>query len=142
LKTQLAPLLTLLAPGYTPAVPTSTFTQTFAAGPVVVFRRIPHFAMFVHPSLGAVRELATPHPDDPLTTVAVSIFFTGKNTVDWKPFYGIGGGFDITPTKHFGLRMQTDVIWDELLDSLLSKGHWTIRASIGPSFHFGKNIAQ
>jgi hypothetical protein len=142
LQAELAPLLAHLTPGYHPAVPTSTFTQGFAAGPALVYRGFKHVGLFIHPSLGYVREVATPHPDDVITTLAVSLFFPSKSELDWKPFYGLGGGADIGITSHVGLRMQTDVIWDELLDNFLSRGHWTVRLSIGPSLHFGKNIAQ
>jgi hypothetical protein len=62
--------------------------------------------------------------------------------MDWQGFYGIGGGLDIGVTRHLGVRMQTDVVWDHLFDDILRNGRWTIRASIGPSFHFGKNIAR
>jgi hypothetical protein len=141
LEAELAPLLSHLAPGYRPAVPTSTYTQGFAAGPALVYRGFKHVGLFIHPSIGFVREVATPHPDDIITTVAVGLFFPSKSELDWKPFYGLGGGVDVGVTRHVSLRMQTDVIWDELLDNFLSKGHWTVRLSIGPSLHFGKNIA-
>ena len=125
---------------YVVSVPTSTFTQTFAAGPVLVIRRIPHIAILLHPSLGALRELATPHPSAGLIQAIVSVFFPGTQQLDWVPFYGFGGGIDFGVTKHVGIRMHTDVVYDHVLSDFLGNGHWPVRASIGPSFHFGKNI--
>ncbi len=142
LQQQLAPLLSLLGPDYHPAVPTSTNTQTFALGPTLVIRHFKHLGILAHPSLGAVRELAVPHASDPLTAVAVSLFFTGKQKLDWQGFYGVGGGFDIGVTRHVGLRIQADAVYDHLINDVLGQGHWTIRASIGPSLHFGRNIAR
>ena len=132
-----------LPKNYVAAVPTHTLTQTFAAGPSLVIRRIPHVGILLHPSLGALRELATPHPADEITQVIVSEFLTGgPRQLDWTGFYGMGGGLDFALTKHVGLRMHTDVVWDHVLSNFLGSGHWTVRASIGPSFHFGKNLNQ
>jgi hypothetical protein len=36
--------------------------------------------------------------------------------------------------------MHTDVVRDHVLSNFLGTPHWTVRASIGPSIHFGKNI--
>jgi len=141
-------LAQLINNGYLPktymaAVPTHTFTQTFAAGPALIIRRIPHVGIILHPSLGALREFATPHPTDEISQVIVSEFLTGgPHQLDWVGFYGFGGGLDFAVTKHVGLRMHTDVVYDHVLSNFLGSGHWTIRASIGPSIHFGKNIAK
>ena len=142
LQQQLAPLLGLLGPNYHPAVPTSTTTQTFALGPTLVIRHFKRVGILLHPSLGAVREFAIPHANDPITQVAVGLFFTGSTKLDWQGFYGVGGGLDIVVTKHFGLRLQSDAVYDHLINDILGNGHWTIRASIGPSFHFGRNISR
>ncbi len=142
LQLELNPLLSLQGPDYHPAVPTHTFTQTFALGPTLVIRHFHHFAILLHPSLGAVRELATPHPNDALTTIAVPLLIPGPNKLDWQGFYGVGGAIDVGVTRHIGIRMSTDVVWDHLFSDLLANGRWTIRASIGPSFHFGRNIAK
>jgi hypothetical protein len=131
-----------LPANYVVAVPTNTFTQTFAAGPSLVIRRVPHIAILLHPSFGALRELATPHPSAGLIQAIVTVFFPGKQELDWVPFYGFGGGIDFGVTKHVGIRMHTDVVYDHVLSDFLGNGHWTIRASIGPSFHFGKNIEK
>jgi hypothetical protein len=132
----------LLPPNYNASVYTTVQTQTFASGPSLVIRHFKHFAILLHPSLGAVHEIATPHPADPIQSTLVTQLIPGKNTMDWQGFYGIGGGLDIGVTRHLGVRMQTDVVWDHLFDDILRNGRWTIRASIGPSFHFGKNIAR
>lgn len=62
--------------------------------------------------------------------------------VDWQGFYGIGGGFDVALTKHFGIRTQADYVYDHLFNDLLRDGRWTTRFSIGPCFNFGRNIAD
>lgn len=131
-----------LPPTYNASVSTDVFTQTFAAGPALVIRRFHHFAILLHPSLGAVREVATPHPDDPLKKSLVATLISGPNKLDWQGFYGIGGGLDIGVTRHIGLRMQGDLVYDHLFNDILRNGRWTVRASVGPSFHFGHNIAR
>jgi len=57
----------LLPPGFTLAVPTHSRTQTFAAGPQLSYRRFTKFTLFVRPSFGAIHEVATPHPRDPIS---------------------------------------------------------------------------
>ena len=60
---------------------------------------------------------------------------------DWQGFYGIGYGFDINLTQHFGIRTQGDLVWDHLFNDILAQGRWTTRFSVGPCFNFGRNIA-
>lgn len=148
LKDEANSTLTLLINnGYLPktykaAVPIDTLSQTFALGPAIIIRHFHKVAIIVHPSFGALRELATPHAQDAITQVIVNEFLPGKNKLDWTGFYGIGGGLDFSLTRHIGLRMHTDLVWDHVINDILGSGHWTIRASIGPSFHLGKNISR
>ena len=122
------------------AVPTEATTQTFAAGSQFEYRRFQRATLFLRPSLGAVRETATPHPVDPLNAaVAASLAPSGHKT-DWQGFYGFGGGFDLNATRHLSLRMQTDVVYYHLFNDILRDGSWTVRWSVGPSFHFGRNM--
>jgi len=141
LQKQIDEILVFL-PGYMPSVTTDVHTQTFAIGPTLVYRHFRHIGLLVHPSIGAVREVATPYPTDAFTEILVSQFVTGKNKVDWRGFYGIGGGVDIGITQHVGTRMHTDLVWDHLFDDILRDGRWTVRCSIGPTFKFGRNIAK
>ncbi len=132
----------ILPKTYQPSVTTNVSTQTFALGPTLIIRHFRHFAILLHPSLGAVRELAKPYPADALTQTLVAELIPTPTKLDWQGFYGIGGGVDVGVTKHFGLRMHVDVVYDHLFNDILRDGRWTVRASLGPSLHFGRNIAQ
>jgi hypothetical protein len=72
LQQQLAAELAALAaagklpPGYTLSVPASSLTQTFAAGPQLSYRHFKKVTIFLRPSLGYIREAATPKPTDPI----------------------------------------------------------------------------
>lgn len=130
-----------LGPAYAlVAVPTDDTTQTFAAGPQYQYRRFERATFFVRPALGAVRESATPRPKDPLNTAVVQQLAPSGHKTDWQGFYGFGGGLDLNATKHISLRMQTDVVYYHLFNDILRDGSWTVRWSVGPSFHFGRNI--
>jgi hypothetical protein len=132
----------LIPASYALAVSTHSTTQTFAVGPQLAYRHFSHLTLFVRPSLGAIHEVAVPHPADAIATaVAAQLAPTGKKT-DWTGFYGFGGGFDILFSKHVGLRTQADLVYDHLFNDLLADGRWTVRFSIGPCFNFGRNIAK
>jgi hypothetical protein len=132
----------LIPAGYALAVSTHSTSQTFAVGPQLAYRHFSHLTLFVRPSLGAIHEVATPHPADPVATAIVAqLAPTGKKT-DWTGFYGFGGGFDILFSKHIGIRTQADLVHDHLFNDLLADGRWTVRFSVGPCFNFGKNIAK
>lgn len=131
-----------LSPNYVLAVPTHSFTQTFAAGPQYEYRHFSKATLFLRPSIGAIRELATPHPTDPFSTLIVSQLAPSGNKLDWTAFYGVGGGVDYSLNHHVGFRVQFDFVHDHLFSDLLASGRNTFRASVGPSFHFGKDIAR
>ena len=131
-----------LPPNYQLAVPTHSFTQTFAAGPQYEYRHFKKATIFLRPSLGAIRERATPHPADAFSTLIVSQLAPSGSKMDWVGFYGVGGGVDYNVTKHFGVRAQFDYVHDHLFDDLLKDGRNTLRLSIGPSFHFGRNMVK
>jgi hypothetical protein len=130
----------VIPPTYQVYVPVDSNTQTFAAGPQLTYRRFQHVTLFIRPSLGAVRETATPHPHDMVTAaIAQELVPSGKKT-DWTGFYGFGGGYDLNMTKHIAIRMQTDIVYFHIFNDLLRDGRWDFRWSIGPTFHFGGNI--
>ncbi|MEO8725224.1 MAG: hypothetical protein ABI383_03795, partial [Acidobacteriaceae bacterium] len=62
----------LVPPTYQFYVPFDSGTQTFAAGPQLFYRHFKHTTWFLRPSIGAIRETATPHPHDFVTTLVVS----------------------------------------------------------------------
>jgi hypothetical protein len=148
LQRNLAALLAQLAaeglvpPGFVLAVPTHSFTQTFALGPVLTFRHFQHLTFSLRPSFGAVRETATPMPHDPVTAAIVQFLVPAGKKTDWRGFYGLGGGVDFIASRRFGFRLQSDVVYDHLFNDILRDGRWTIRFSAGPVFFFGPNIAR
>ena len=61
----------------------------------LAFRHFSHLTLSILPSLGAIHEVAVPHPADAVATaVAAQLAPAGKKT-DWTGFYGYGGGFDM-----------------------------------------------
>ncbi|HUI41974.1 MAG TPA: hypothetical protein VL523_08400, partial [Terriglobia bacterium] len=98
--------------------------------------------LFLRPDLGAIHEVATPMPGDPIAKgIVAQLAPSGKKT-DWTPFYGFGGGVDFLFSKHVGLRVQSDLVYDHLFNDLLKDGRLTVRFSVGPIFNFGKNIKK
>ncbi|MHB1699006.1 MAG: hypothetical protein ACYCSN_02545 [Acidobacteriaceae bacterium] len=142
-----AALAQLMAAGIIPStyvltVPTDSYTQTFAAGPQWMIRHYPRATFFLRPSVGAIRERATPHPTNAVALLFAQQLAPAGYKIDWTGFYGVGFGTDIQATKHFGLRAQMDFVHDHLFNDLLRDSRNTFRFSIGPSFHFGKNVAK
>ena len=64
---------------------------------------------------------------------------SGQKT-DTTYFYGVGGGGDVNLTKHFGIRVQADVVRDHLFSDTLKDARTTVRFSIGPTVQFGNNV--
>lgn len=129
-----------LPPGYALRVPAHAVTNSFALGPQLAYRHFSHATFFIRPSIGAIREGATPHPTDPIASAIAAQLVPSGYKRDWQGFYGVGAGFDILVSKHLGLRTQADYVYDHLFNDLLQNGRWTTRFSIGPCFNFGKNI--
>jgi hypothetical protein len=148
LQRDLAALLAQLAaeglvpPNFVLAVPTYTFTQTFAMGPLLTFRHFQHVTLFVRPSLGAIRKTVTPTAHDPVTATVVRALVPAGKKTDWTGFYGFGGGADFILNRHFAIRLQSDVVYDHLFNDILKDGRWTVRFSVGPTFFFGPNIVR
>jgi hypothetical protein len=141
---QLAQLAALgrLPAGYVLKVPAHSVTQTMTLGPQLAFRHFKAVTLFVRPSFGAMRELATPHAQDPIATaIAMQLAPSGKK-LDWTAFYGFGGGGDLLFSKHFAFRVQADFVYDHLFNDILRNGRRTVRLSIGPCFNFGRNIVE
>jgi hypothetical protein len=132
----------LLPSGYVLAVSAHSTSQTFAIGPQLAYRHFSHLTLFLRPSLGAIHEVAVPHPvasDWFAIHIAQELAPSGQKT-DWQGFYGFGGGFDILFSKHVGIRTQADLVHDHLFNDVLADGRWTVRFSVGPCFNFGRNI--
>ena len=131
-----------LPANYHLSVPTDAATQTFAFGPQLAFRRLSRITLFLRPSLGALRERAVPHPADAFQTVIVGQLAPAGFKLDWTGFYGVGGGADYSISRNFGIRAQMDVVYNHPFNDILANGRWTFRYSVGPSFHFGRNMAR
>jgi hypothetical protein len=148
LQRDLAALLAQLAaeglvpPNFVLAVPTHSFTQTFAMGPLLTFRHFQHVTFFMRPSLGAIRKTIMPKAHDPVTATVVQALVPAGKKTDWTGFYGFGGGADFILTRHFAIRLQSDVVYDHLFNDILKDGRWTVRFSVGPTFFFGPNIVR
>jgi hypothetical protein len=133
----------MIPPGYNLVVPTHSKTQTFAVGPQLAYRHFSQVTLFLRPVYaGAIREVATPNPADPIAKGIVAQLVPSGTKTDWAGFVGFGGGFDILFTHHFGLRTQADLVYDHLFNDLLKDGRYTVRFSVGPAFNFGKNIVH
>jgi len=132
-----------LPPGYSLVIPADSTTQTFAVGPQLAYRHFQKLTLFLRPVFaGAIHEVATPRPGDPIATLVVSQLAPAGKKTDTAGFVGFGGGFDVIFSKHVSVRTQGDYVYDHLFNDLLRDGRWTVRFSVGPAFNFGKNIAK
>jgi hypothetical protein len=132
----------LIPAGYQVAVSTASTTQTFAAGPQLEYRRFRQVTFFARPSIGAIYESATPHPSDVVTTAIVQQLAPSGKKTDWEPFYGFGGGVELNFLRYASIRLQADFVHNDLFADILKNSRNTVRLSIGPAFHFGRNIAR
>ena len=144
LAAQLGPLVQagIIPPTYKLVVPISSQTQTFSAGPQLSYRHFKSVTLFIRPDLGAMREVATPHPTDAISKTVVTELAPSGRKLDWVPFYGFGGGVDINLSKHFSVRVQADLVHDHLFNDLLKDGRNTFRIAIGPGAQWGKNARK
>ena len=138
---QLAALGRLPA-GYKLAVPAASSTKTFTVGPQLAYRHWKPVTLFLRPSIGAIHEVATPQPADPIATLIVKQLAPAGKKQDWTVFYGFGGGADFLFSKHLGLRVQADLVRDHLFNDILRESRGTVRFSVGPCFNFGRNIVE
>ena len=132
----------LLPSGYALSVPTGSTTQTFAAGPQLEYRHYQAVTLFNPPSIGAIYEEARTHPTDAFSTAIVAQLAPSGSKTDWQAFYGFGGGVDVNVFRHASVRVQADFVHNDLFSDILKDSRNTVRLSIGPSFHFGRNIAR
>jgi hypothetical protein len=148
LQNRFGPLVTeliaqgLLPANYVAALPFSSVTQTFTAGPEFPYRRFKRFTPYIRPSCGIINEVATAHPADHLTQLVVNAVAPSGMEEEWTAFYGVGGGVAINVTKHFSLVVQADLVHDHLFPDLLKDGRNTVRFSIGPGFQFGSDVKK
>lgn len=131
-----------LPANYVAALPFSSVTQTFTAGPEFPYRRFKRFTPYIRPSCGIINEIVTAHPANHLTQILVNGVAPSGKEEEWTAFYGFGGGVAFNVTKHFSLVVQANLVHDHLFPDLLKDGRNTIRFSIGPGFQFGSDVKR
>lgn len=130
-------------PGYVVYMPFDVTTYTFTVGPQINFRQLKYVTFFVHPSIGGMHQNTRLNPIDPIQTLlATGLIGTSHKTNDTVPFFGVGGGLELNVHKHMSLRFTTDFVNTGLYSNLLNGRQNDIRFSVGPAFHFGKNVEK
>jgi hypothetical protein len=136
-----------LPPTYVVNIPLSATTQTFTAGTQFSYRHFSKVTLFIRPSLAAFRLNATAHPrpntPDEIVIGALeeaNVLQPNGTIVDWTGAYGVGGGVEFALAKHFGVRADMDAVWNHPFNYVVANGGWSYRYSVGPSFHFGRNV--
>ncbi|MEO6804270.1 MAG: hypothetical protein ABI197_13610 [Granulicella sp.] len=132
--------LAALPPGYHLALPIDVNTQTFTIGSQYVYRHFAKTTLFLRPALSAFRIKSVPHPADPIAALVSSEIAPQGEKTDWVGAYGVGGGAEFAASKHLGIRVQLDAVYNHPYNDILGNGNWTYRYSVGPAFHFGRNI--
>jgi hypothetical protein len=142
-QAKLAPFLSLLPPGFVLAVPYSSTTYTYEAGPQFNYRGLKKVTFFARPALGALHANFTAAPGNPVLTEIVQGLLNGKTTTsDTVVFYGFGGGVTWEITPNFGLRTAADYVHYDFFSDLLNGGRNSVRVTVGTKFSFGKNIVK
>jgi hypothetical protein len=135
-----------LPPTYVVNIPLSATTQTFTAGSQLSYRHFSHVTFFIRPSLAAFRLNATAHPKSEGDAIVIgaleeaNVLQPGGTITDWTGAYGVGGGVEFALAKHFGIRADMDAVWNHPFNYVVANGGWSYRYSVGPSFHFGRNV--
>jgi hypothetical protein len=130
----------VVPPGVPVFLPFDSTTYTFTAGPQFNYRGAKWATFFARPAVGGLHETATLKPNTPLTTLLVAQLVPGGSKSDLQLFYGFGGGFDINATRHVGVQVAVDFVHVNLFQGFLGSGRNSLRISVGPSFHFGRNV--
>lgn len=126
--------------GYTLQLPVEVTTQTYTAGGQLVVRHYRAATLFVRPVLAAFHIHGTPRPNDPVNTLVAAQLAPKGYLTDWYGTYGVGGGVEFPVVRHLGARVQFDAGWNHPFNDILDHGSWTYRYSVGPAFHFGRNV--
>ena len=133
-------LASSVPPGTLIAVPYKSGAQTFGAGPQFNFRRLRRATFFVRPAGGGLHESITLNPDNPLTSALVAQIVPSHKKSDLTLFYGVGGGVDLSMSKHIGMRFAADFVHYKLFSDLLATGQNGVRLSVAPIFRFGGSL--
>jgi len=123
------------------AVPVSTSTFTYQAGPQINYRHFKHVTLFVRPALGLLHAKIQTNPNGLVATRLVGGLLGGKlSSADNALFYGFGGGVTWEISRTFGLRATADLARFDFFPDILNGTRSGIRLSVMPKFGFGKNI--
>jgi hypothetical protein len=131
-----------LPAGYALKVPIHSDTQSMTYGTQFAYHGIKAVTLFLRPGLGAIREVATPHPTDPIATAIVAQLTPAGKKTDWTYYYGVGGGFEVNLNNHVSIRTSVDFVRDHLFNDLLANPRNTVRFAIGPGFQWGRNVMK
>lgn len=133
-------LAAVLPPGVPISLSFTSTTYTFTAGPQFNYRHFKWVTLFARPAIGGMHETARLRPNTPLTTLLVGQLVPSGKKTDVEPYYGLGGGFDVNPSKNLGLRVTVDYVHVNLFSGFLNEGRNSLRISLGPWFGFGRNV--
>lgn len=139
-NTKLEPVLApVTPPGVTISVPFSATTYTFGAGPQLNLRRWKQITPFIRPEFGGFHESAdlTIPPVVNQLLVARGLSPVASHQSELSYFYGVGGGFDLNPTRNVGLRISVEWARTHLFSSFLNIQN-NVRFSIGPTWKWGE----
>lgn len=139
-QARLAPFLPVLGPN--PKLPFEGTTNTFTAGVQFNYRKLRWITLFARPAIGGLHESATLNATSPALALVVQAIAPGGKKTDLQPFYGVGGGFDLNVSRHVGLRVSADFVHVSLFSDLLANPRNGARVSMGPTFRFGRNVAE
>jgi len=132
-----------IQPNYMLYMPFSVRTYTFTIGPQISIRKLKYVTFFIHPSIGGMHQDTQVNPIDPVQTlVATGLIGASHKTDDLVPFFGVGGGFELNVQKNTSLRFTTDIVNTGLYSNMLNGRQNDFRFSVGPSFHFGKDVEK
>jgi hypothetical protein len=124
------------------AVPYTSSTYTYQAGPQINYRRFKKVTLFVRPALGLLHAKIQTYPSGPMTPLVTGLLGGKLSSADNTIFYGVGGGATWEITPHFGLRATADLARFNFFPNTLNGSRNGVRLSVMPKFSFGKNIMQ
>ncbi len=141
-QTKLAHMLPPGFPVSAVAVPFTSSTFTYQAGPQFNYRRLRKVTLFVRPALGLLHAKIQANPA-PAAAPLVSALLGGKlSSADTSVFYGFGGGATWEITPHFGLRVSADYARYNFFAETLNGARNSVRLSVTTKYGFGKNILR
>jgi hypothetical protein len=135
----------MLPPGFPAsavAVPYTSSTYTYQAGPQFNYPRLRKVTLFVRPALGLLHAKIQANPS-PMAAPLVSALMKGKlSSADNAIFFGFGGGATWEIHPNFGLRVSADLARFNFFPDMLNGSRNTVRLTVATKIGFGKNIMR